>query len=656
MSVALKYRPDIDGLRAVAVMAVVMHHLSTTLVPGGYIGVDVFFVISGYLITKIISGEIEEGTFTFGRFYERRVRRLFPALFAMLAGTLVAGWLLLLPSDYFATFRAALGTLFLSSNLIFWKSLDAGYFAPNAKLNPLLHTWSLGVEEQFYLFFPILMLFCARHAKRHVLAIMLACAALSLIAASVLVKDHPVAVFFLSPFRAWELLVGVLLALNAVPAIESRVTRELVAGLGLLAVVGASLLYDTATAFPGLSALVPALGAAALIHAGSSGTPTAIRILRWRPLVYVGLISYSLYLWHWPLIVFTRFSIGMESIAPYVPGLLVASLLLGALSFHFVEEPFRRGGTFTRRRLGMIAAPAAMGLMAVCLVGLFRAGFTERFSPDVLAFDQARRPPIPFVECDRSAEWCRLGADSIEPTILLWGDSHLLAWAPAWDRVLAAEGASAVFVASSGCPPLLGVESRRMPGCAHVGERVRAFLTTHPELDTVVLSAHWTSYLGPKSPMEGGRAERLAPVSQGPAAVGLARTLRWLESEHRNVYLIAPVPTYKRNVPLTLALRRAWNRERVRKTMEMHVEEQQEFFKVVRREDNPMLTVLDPAEWMCRPRCALESKGVAFYRDSNHLSVAGALAYAENLRGSWSRLDAVRGADVSPPSRSSVQP
>jgi peptidoglycan/LPS O-acetylase OafA/YrhL len=213
------YRPDIDGLRAVAVLAVVLHHLSVQFMPGGYVGVDVFFVISGYLITGIISREMDEGSFTFARFYERRVRRIFPALFVMLTVSLVAGYEILLPGDYALTLRGALGTVFFSSNIVFWRDMAAGYFAAtDASVNPLLHTWSLGVEEQFYVFFPILLLLCYQHFRKHIAMVLMVCALVSLAGAAMLVSSKSVAVFFLSPFRAWELLVGALLALNTFAA------------------------------------------------------------------------------------------------------------------------------------------------------------------------------------------------------------------------------------------------------------------------------------------------------------------------------------------------------------------------------------------------------------------------------------------------------
>jgi peptidoglycan/LPS O-acetylase OafA/YrhL len=465
-----KYRADIDGLRAIAVMAVVLHHLSAPLVPGGYVGVDVFFVISGYLITNIISREIAEGKFTFSNFYERRARRIFPALFAMLAVTLIIGYFLLLPSDYVATMRAALGTLLFSSNIVFWREMAEGYFAAtDVALNPLLHTWSLAVEEQYYVFFPFLLLLCYRYFRRHVALVLVACAIVSLAGAVLLIEKKSVAVFFLSPFRAWELLIGALLALNAVPALKSRAVREIAAGAGLLAILVACFLYDSKTTFPGWTALAPVLGAAAIIHAGANGNSMAGRLLQWRPMVYTGLISYSLYLWHWPLIVLVRYFNGMEALTSYlIAGLLVVSLALGSLSYHFIEQPFRRGGRITPRFVFSSSAVFALLLSTVSIFGLMRSGLPERFSPEVVQFDLARSPEIPYKKCDGKSDgnWCMLGAGgSSKPTILLWGDSHLLAWAPAFQEILSRQDQKAVFVPSSNCPPLLNIDNADKAVC-----------------------------------------------------------------------------------------------------------------------------------------------------------------------------------------------
>lgn len=631
----INYRPDIDGLRAVAVLAVVLHHLSAPLVPGGYVGVDVFFVVSGYLITGIISREMAESQFTFARFYERRARRIFPALFAVLAVTLLAAYFLLLPSDMVSTLRGALGTLFFTSNVVFWRDMAAGYFAAtDTALNPLLHTWSLAVEEQFYVFFPVLLLLCFRFARRHIMAVLLVCAVVSLAGAALLVYSKSVAVFFLSPFRTWELLAGSLLALHAVPPLRSRMLRELVAGAGLLAIVAACFVYDSKTTFPGLAALAPVLGAAALIHAGASGPSFASRLLQLHPMVWVGLISYSLYLWHWPLIVFTRYATGFEPITPHIPALFVVSLVLGYLSYRFIEQPFRRSAVFSRRTVfGSSAACAAM-LSLVAGTGLWVGGFESRFSPAVVALDKARAPKIPFVQCDGkpAGSWCVLGKTDVAPRTLLWGDSHLLAWAPALDQIFRERGESAVFAAMSTCPPMQGIHRNiANQNCPQHNVHVLDYLLANPGITTVVMAANWAGYFRADGPVILGR-EGAALMGVAAAQKGLSDSLAWLSNGGRRVVVIGPVPVYDKSVPLALAVGLATQRDLLTSTDVEQMNKNSSFFQVVSAAGvPPNLTVLNPIEWLCADKCATTKNGEPLYRDSNHLSVIGAQAFREAL-------------------------
>lgn len=617
----MQYRPDIDGLRAIAVLAVVFHHLLPSAVPGGYIGVDIFFVISGYLITGIISREASEGRFSFVNFYERRVRRLFPALFTMLAVILVFGYFLLLPSDFRSTLRAALGTIFFSSNIVFWKSMAEGYFAADAKLNPLLHTWSLSVEEQFYLLFPLLLMLCYRFCRRSVVLVMFICAAVSLVLADAWVRSHAVATFFLSPFRAWELLVGGLLSLNAVPALRSRPLREGLAAAALLAIVGAIFWFDTRTGLPGYAALLPVLGATAILHVGTSGGSAISRALVLKPVVYVGLISYSLYLWHWPLIVLTRFGIGMDTVDTYVPALLVGSLVLGSLSYHVIEQPFRSRDRVGRRAVFGYGATASSVLVAVAAIGMINRGNESRFSNDVLALDLARYPSIPFVECDSRKDGCKLGPKGVPSTMLLWGDSHLLAWAPVFEQLLDANGVGALFRPTSACPPLFGAISLNNEACYAQNLAISTILEADSSVRTVVLAADWKAYFQGDIPL------RVIGSSAGQSGTteALRRTIRWLLDHGKEVYVIGPVPTYDRDVPLTLALQRVHQRDWAPPLYEKRRRTQTAFFGAIRSLNDAKLHVVDPEDWMCKPACVVEIQGKPLYRDGNHLSVAGAM-------------------------------
>jgi len=341
---ALDYRPDIDGLRAVAVLPVVLFHLHISLVSGGFVGVDVFFVISGYLITSLISAEMSDGTYSIMNFYVRRARRIFPALFVMCAATALFVFLFCLPSDLrrFGGSLAA-ATLF-SSNFYF--NVSADYFAADADTQPLLHTWSLAVEEQFYILFPLLLLLLRRRFARWEKQIVIVLLLLSLVFSAWLVQIDRTGAFYLPHARAWELLMGALLALGAVPAIRSRTLAAVLGILGLALIAGSVLFYKESMLFPGLAALAPCVGAALIIHAGSDPSLPVSRLLSMAPVRFIGLISYSLYLWHWPIDVISRyvaFWYGWDpDVKPHKLVVLALSFACAILSWRFVEKPFRR--------------------------------------------------------------------------------------------------------------------------------------------------------------------------------------------------------------------------------------------------------------------------------------------------------------------------
>ena len=332
----MQYRPEIDGLRAVAVVPVILFHAGFELFSGGYVGVDVFFVISGYLITTIIAGELAEGRFSLRRFYERRARRILPALFFVMLCCLPFAWMWMLPAQFKDFSHALIAVSFFASNILFWRQSD--YFAPAAEENPLLHTWSLAVEEQFYIGFPLLMLVLWRSGQGPVFWTVAGLSLLSLILAEWGWRTAPDANFYLLPTRAWELGAGALCALW----LHERTpqARPLLAGLGLGLIVMSVLVYDAATPFPSLYALAPVGGTVLIILYGGAGTLTA-RLLSGRLMVGIGLISYSAYLWHQPLFAFARLRSPTHPSAELMALLAVAALGLAWLSWRHVELPFR---------------------------------------------------------------------------------------------------------------------------------------------------------------------------------------------------------------------------------------------------------------------------------------------------------------------------
>ena len=308
MESKLHYRPDIDGLRAIAVLSVLAYHLRINMFRGGFVGVDVFFVISGYLISAIILKDIAAGTFSIVSFYERRVRRIFPALIALFVGTTLLAYFFFLPTELIGFAKSLLAALFSVSNFYFWR--HSGYFSAPVDTKPLIHTWSLAVEEQFYIFLPIFLFLAHRFFPRRLRTSIVVIALGSFVLSAVGAYRDPTAAFYLPHTRAWELLLGVLISLDVFPAIRGPVLRNVstICGLGLIsaAVFG----FSAYTPFPGIAALLPCVGAALIIAAGRSGNSLVGRMLSLKPMVFIGLISYSLYLWHWPIIVFQ----GMDSL------------------------------------------------------------------------------------------------------------------------------------------------------------------------------------------------------------------------------------------------------------------------------------------------------------------------------------------------------
>ena len=360
----IAYRPDIDGLRAIAVLGVVFFHAGLGF-PGGYAGVDVFFVISGFLITSLILKELRQGTFSLLGFWERRARRILPALTVVVVAILIAGWFFLLPADYEVLGKQIVALAALSSNIKFW--WETGYFATSAEEKPLLHTWSLSLEEQFYLLIPLLLWFLFRLRKSSWVAPVLFLGAIASFTLSVIGSYRaPSATFFLLPTRAWELAAGSLLAF--VQPIPQPRLRTLIAWLGLAAILGPLFFYAPGIRFPGLTALPPVAGAALLIWSGlrppssdlrpptsdlrpptsvlrppssDSRLPLPNRLLATRPLVWIGLLSYSLYLWHWPLFAYCKYLSSTPPTLPVRLSLVAISVLLAWLSLCFVERPFR---------------------------------------------------------------------------------------------------------------------------------------------------------------------------------------------------------------------------------------------------------------------------------------------------------------------------
>jgi peptidoglycan/LPS O-acetylase OafA/YrhL len=554
----VKYRPDIDGLRAVAILSVMAFHLSPWRAPGGFVGVDVFFVISGYLISAIVFSEIATGRFSVLGFYERRVRRIFPALLVMLVVVSPVISCFLLPNEFVDYAKSVITATFSCSNFYFWR--HSGYFdSPMSK--PLLHTWSLAIEEQFYILFPIFLLVTRRlvaKGLKHSVVILL----FSSLAASVATVNYNLTTAFYMPYtRAWELLIGTVISLGFFPRVRPVLVRNGMTLLGI-AMIGYSVLrYSSRTPFPGLAALVPCVGSALIIGAGESGSTLVSKALSWRPMVFIGLISYSLYLWHWPVIILN--DLGLSGNFAFVPHtwafvlllqksnkamVVLVSFVLAVLSWRFVERPFRSRPRRIERRPVFALTGAVMVVLFLCSVAVIHAsGFQGRFPRRAVQIASFRPPPEPIsgklgdcvITDDNQAtvftnSQCLRGAPG-KATYLLLGDSHAAAL---WDALKTSLPSSNVALAAAwGCSPSIHGRLGDARLCKQMMDFIfQNYLLAHA-IQGLILEARW-------------RSEDLNGVSE---------IVTWAKAKGISVIVFGPVVEYDSPLPRLLAYSIAWN-------------------------------------------------------------------------------------------------
>jgi peptidoglycan/LPS O-acetylase OafA/YrhL len=418
----LSYRSEIDGLRAVAVLPVILFHTGLHWMPGGYVGVDVFFVISGFLITGILMRELEGGTFSILSFYERRARRILPALFLVMAVTAILAMVFMLPYELRDLGRSMIAVLAFISNIFFWD--EANYFATAAERLPLLHTWSLSVEEQFYILFPIVLWLFWKYWRKGLVPAMIVVSLASLVLAEVVVHRSPSTAFYLLPTRGWELLAGSLAAVYlSRRAALGRLSGEISGGVGLLAIFYSILFFDEATPFPSVWALVPVLGTVGILI-GASGQTLVGRILSFRPAVFVGLISYSAYLWHQPLFAFARITTSERNPTDQVMiGLAVLSLILAWGTWRFIEQPFRQKNLFDARQVFIYSSFGAATLAGMAAIFIFTQGFAQRFPENMRSW--LVKTPAEYGDYVRTGHGSVLNAplSDSRPNLVLIGDS-----------------------------------------------------------------------------------------------------------------------------------------------------------------------------------------------------------------------------------------
>jgi len=649
------YRSDIDGLRSVAIISVVLFHAGLRPFSGGFVGVDIFFVISGYLITGHIYNDVLKSEFSFAKFYVRRARRILPALFFVLSASFLIGFFLLSPGEFRKFSLSAVAAMFGISNVYYWLSSD--YFAPASDQLPMLMTWSLGVEEQFYVVFPWVILFLNRFFKRGILPAVATLVILSFIFSIVALKINPAFTFYLLPSRAWELGIGGFLAVMETKGLRLDQGRKGV--VNGIALIGAMLIaipifvYNDSTPFPGASALWPVLGSALLI-----ATPGSIVALGLgsRPLVFIGLVSYSWYLWHWPLLSFAS----VASVWPLQQSaalvIVAISFVLAVLTYYLVEKPFRRPGISNSRTLWRYATALAIFALPFALAVVL-AGVPQRFGPQVATIEK--------VTGSREACLISYGASSpvsgagcqpaggAEPAIALIGDSHAAALAPGLRLVAQERGYQLYVFTKTSCPPLTDA-TRYMPNhpahaaeCATYNTKVMDLLRGNDAIKKVILAGYWSAPMreaksGSRYVHPGANGAEQAADENGPTLESaLASQVAQLRAMNKDVVLLQDVPFFDFN-PIRVALQRAipfrstfggWldgDRDLTpydapMKAISNFKDPVRDIVTRVAEKSPPGVVLIDPFGALCpQARCRFSAAdGAPLFIDNQHLSTVG---------------------------------
>ena len=632
-------------------LPVVLFHFKTWPFTGGFVGVDVFFVISGYLITGLIWGEMRDGAFSLVNFYERRVRRIFPALFAMMFVVAIASVVILFPhalKRFALSFIAAAG---FASNFHFWG--DSGYWAAQGSTKPLLHTWSLAVEEQFYLLFPGFLYLLKGRSNRIVLWVLGATLGASLALSIVGTYTAPITTFYLLPSRFWELALGGMLAVGKWPAPKSAVLRDMLVAAGIALIAWSVFTLSSASAFPGWNAIPPCLGAALIIFGGSGERALLSRMLGNPVPVFFGLISYSLYLWHWPIYVLLNSMVPDGLSVWQTIAAIAASVLLGFLSWRYVERPFRGRSSRVQRKPLFIAAGAAIAVsIAIGLVITAADGFPQRYDPatrKILAEVDHREPlrgscfDIPTSKIERKG-LCKFGAQDAQASFVLWGDSHADMVVPGVLKAALADHKAGFLGARGHCAPLINVDVREAK-CRPFNDAVLK-IALGPGIRTVLLVARWAPVSGER-PIASASADAnddddtaMALDKQAARAKffhALADTVKTLRAAGKNVVIIGDVPEFRESVPDALAKMRVWGGYHDIAPMRADLLSRDAFensvFETLARTYGAR--IVWPDRIVCpATRCAILTNGTPLYRDDNHLSVFGAELLAPLFKGS----------------------
>lgn len=654
MSGAIKYRPEIDGLRALAVLSVLGFHIFG--IRGGFVGVDIFFVISGYLITNIILAELKLGSFSFLQFYDRRVRRIFPALIVVLLSTLAIGGLTLLAHEFKLLGKHIVAGATFSSNIVLW--LEAGYFDRASDLKPLLHLWSLGVEEQFYIFWPLLMAiaFWRRWTIGCFIFIWLA---ISFICNLYLSSDNVIYAFYWLPTRMWELLVGAFLAHAMGAGADSSyinkwrghfIFRQLIPFLGISLIAIALIYIESRRSYPSYWALIPVMGSAfVLLGDKESWVNKYIFSNSW--MRKIGLISYPLYLWHWPLISFAKIMNNGNLEREHKAVCFILSFIFAYLTYHFVEKKFRYVST-AKNALHLIYTLFIVGLIGLGVY--FLDGIGARYPHQERTYALSKSIDQDISESNWNSQCsqhfkalnhsgvCRIADSAQPPTILIVGDSHAISFYPGLAYQYKLKGENLQLIARGACVPLLGIETHRdgLPDiCADIMSEIYAYAASQKTIRTVIVAFRGPWYL------HGGGStytkKDLNPIFLNGISFeqAMVKTYDSLIKADKNMILFLDNPELTFQPQECLDIRPLkLSAGGVRESCFVEEVSAQTIAQVYREKikniqhELPKLKIFDTFKYFCESgKCAAVKNEKLLYEDDNHLSVNGSLGLAEEF-------------------------
>lgn len=635
-----KYRPDIDGLRAIAVLSVIGFHAFG--VSGGFTGVDIFFVISGFLISTIIFENLEKNSFSFSEFYQRRIRRIFPSLLLVLLACLIVGWFTLFADEYQELGKHVVSGAGFISNLVLWS--ESGYFDGAAEKKPLLHLWSLGVEEQFYVFWPILAYFLWRF-RQYFLLLILGLIGISFFLNVWFIHQNGVATFYSPLTRFWELLLGSCLAYLMLyrQAFIARINTypNTVGAIGFVLILGAIALFTKNLAFPGWWAVIPVLGACLLIVSGQ-GSWVGRNLFSNKVLVWFGLISFPLYLWHWPLLVFAKM-LGNDS-RLMIKIAMALAIFLAWLSYRYVEKPIRYGKNQKRNTILLILGMCllAIGGSSIYLAG----GVTSRIDDGQGGKLAAQyRSQLEWPETYNSSaacrakygadQYCLVGDDSKPPTVALIGDSHANHFYPGLNKYYQEHGGNLILLGSGGCPPFFDIDRIPKPpapnlNCYKRTSHLYQFVLNDPQIKKVFI-AFLHNLTFDADFIFDDKLNQITKTDNYQATVtALTRTIQALESKGKEVILLYDMPSLTRDVK-SCAFKRPYAQQSSRCNLSdiAFVNDFDQYNQMIADvQQKTRLKVFDTRPYL-KGNFPIDANGNLHYRDPTHLSYPGSLFFAD---------------------------